>query len=185
MIKVDLWEIVKSLFTTQGGHILLLLLALFVVLATVSAIIGQKRVRRYEYAVKNSVMSASENEFYNILLDIVQGQYFVFPQVHLDAFLDYKVRGQSWIGAWKHINQKSVDFLICDLDSRKPLLAIELDDRSHEREARIERDEEVGYIFEDAHLLLLRFKNQREYNLEEIRQRVFERIPAKQPTTVQ
>ncbi|MBI5530009.1 MAG: DUF2726 domain-containing protein [Candidatus Doudnabacteria bacterium] len=180
MIKINFWEIITSLFTTQGGHMLLLLFALLVVMAILSAIIGQKRARKYEYRVKNSVMTASENEFYSILLNLVDGQYFVFPQVHLDAFLDYKIRGQSWIGAWKHINQKSVDFLICDLESRKPLLAVELDDRSHDRENRIERDEEVGCIFKNANLSLLRIKNQREYNIEEIKQQLFELILDKQ-----
>ncbi|HVY67765.1 MAG TPA: DUF2726 domain-containing protein, partial [Patescibacteria group bacterium] len=170
MIKINLWDLGKLFFTTQMGHLFLVCIFIAIVLFILIEFLESGHKKGYKYEIKDSVMSSAENEFYNLLLNIVQGQYFVFPQVHLETFLEHKISGQSWIGALRHINQKSVDFLICDLESRKPLLAIELDDRSHEREDRIERDQMVKYIFEGAHFPLLRFKCQREYNIEEIKQ---------------
>ncbi|MDM5002678.1 DUF2726 domain-containing protein (plasmid) [Escherichia coli] len=42
---------------------------------------------------------------------------------------------------------KHVDYLLCDKTDLKPLLAIELDDKSHQREDRIARDKLVDGIF--------------------------------------
>ena len=85
-------------------------------------------------------MTPSENEFFDVLLKIVNSQYYVFPQIHLSSILDHKINGQSWKGAWGSIQQKSVDFTICDTRSRLPILVIELDDMTHDRDDRKLRD---------------------------------------------
>lgn len=121
-------------------------------------------------------MTQSERKFFEVLLVSVENQYHVFPQVHLDVILNNKVRnGQNWFGAFRHINEKSVDFVICDKAYIKPLLAIELDDRTHEREDRKERDGEVERILSEAGMPLLRFKGG-EHPEEEIKRLVFEKL---------
>ena len=55
------------------------------------------------------------------------------------------------------MDRKSVDFVFCDKDYCRPLLAIELDDYSHNREDRKIRDAEVERILQQAQLPLLRF----------------------------
>jgi hypothetical protein len=50
----------------------------------------------------------------------------------------------------------------------KPVLAIELDDNSHKRRDRVERDVFVNQIFEDARLPLLRIKTREAYNTREL-----------------
>ena len=51
----------------------------------------------------------------------------------------------------------------------KPRLGIELDDASHERRDRQERDEFVEAVFKAAGLPLLRMPARRAYNLNEVR----------------
>jgi very-short-patch-repair endonuclease len=56
--------------------------------------------------------------------------------------------------ARNRIDRKHVDFVICDAATMRPLLAIELDDASHERADRIARDAFVDRVFETAGLPL-------------------------------
>lgn len=115
--------------------------------------------KAYKYTAKTKLMSATEANFFMKLSKTVQERYYVFPQVHLSALLDHKIKGQSWKPAFSHINSKSVDYVLCDKANLRPIYAIELDDKSHERSDRQERDMEVERIFNEAKLPLVRFQN--------------------------
>lgn len=117
-------------------------------------------------------MTRAEFEFFEVLLSIAKNDYHVFPQVHFDAILNHKVVGQNWFGAFRHINEKSVDFLICDKSNARPLLAIELDDKSHKRSDRHERDIEVERIFKDAGLPLFRLESPGRFAPGELAQKI-------------
>ena len=113
----------------------------------------------YSYAAKSFMMTQTESEFFLKLDHVVSERYRVFPQVHLSALLDHKVKGQDWKFAFRHINGKSVDFVLCDKETLRPTYAIELDDLTHEQSDRRKRDLEVERIFKEANLPLVRFKN--------------------------
>gem|GEM_PF-1210971 len=111
----------------------------------------------YHYHRREYFMTKTEHEFFDIL-DLSFGQYYyIFPQVHLSTIFSEKIVSQNWTGARNHIDKKSVDFVFCDKQNISPLLAIELDDITHEREDRISRDEEVERIFKEANVPLLRY----------------------------
>jgi len=118
----------------------------------------------YQYKRKEYFITKPEHELYDLLVQLFGFKYYIFPQVRLSTLLDEKVRGQNWRGAWSHINRKSVDFVFCDKANIKPLLALELDDASHEKEERIERDEEVERILKDAQLPLIRIENHGQFD---------------------
>lgn len=113
----------------------------------------------YAYSAKKSLMSKTEADFFIKLEHAVNERYYVFPQVHLSALLDHKVEGQEWRYAFRHINGKSVDYVLCDRSTLAPVYAIELDDFTHKRSDRIERDNEVERIFREAQLPLVRFND--------------------------
>lgn len=136
----------------------------------------EKKKLLYKYKRKDFLITKKENEFFNILTEILNNEYYIFPQVHLDAILDYKVVGQNWKAAFRHINEKSVDFVICDKAYLKPLLAIELDDKSHEREDRIERDINVERIFMEVDMPILRIQNSVSLNKEEVKNLLLEKL---------
>lgn len=137
----------------------------------VSAVPGKEKPK-YLYRRKQFFMTRAEHEFYKTLLEAVGQDYFVFAQVHLPTILDHTVRGQNWHAALAHINRKSVDFVICDKAYISPKLAIELDDRSHERPDRQERDQKVEKILENAGVPLLRLKNRASFNPNELKEEV-------------
>jgi very-short-patch-repair endonuclease len=113
----------------------------------------------YSYTAKSSLMSKTESDFFVKLERAVSERYYVFPQVHLSAILDHRVKGQEWKYAFRHINGKSVDYVLCSRATLKPTYAIELDDYTHDKPDRRERDSEVERIFEAANLPLVRFRN--------------------------
>ena len=135
-----------------------------------------KKKSLFKYQKKEFFMTRAEHEFYNILINIVGHEYYIFPQAHLSTIVDNKIVGQNWKAAFSHINGKSVDFVLCDKAYIAPRLAIELDDRSHEKEDRKERDTEVERILEEAGLPLLRFENHGLFNEIEIKEKILKSL---------
>lgn len=148
-----------------------------VIVVAVEVLKGQKTndekgPNQYQYKQKNFFMSRAEHECFDAILKAVGNEYHIFPQVHLSSIVDNKVTGQNWKGAFKHISQKSVDFVLCDKAYISPKLAIELDDKTHERPDRIERDVEVERILKDAGLTLLRLENNGGFNPQAIAEQI-------------
>jgi very-short-patch-repair endonuclease len=140
----------------------LVVLALILVKAVLSSSSKTKKVFKnnvYKYSAKSSVMTKTESDFFLKLEKVVGERYFVFPQVHLSSLLDHRIKGQEWVYAFRHINGKSVDYVLCDRHTLQPTYAIELDDHTHNQNDRKKRDAEVERIFDEANLPLVRFKN--------------------------
>ncbi len=131
----------------------------------------QKEAVFYKYLSKDHLMTRSESDFFNMLNEAVGEKYYVFPQVHLSAVLEHKVKGQNWQAAFRHINGKSVDYVLCDKVTLKPVYAVELDDKTHEYTDRQERDKEVERIFAGANLTLVRFEDYKLLDKKAITQR--------------
>lgn len=155
------------------------------VIITILGVIGTKtskqttsskpRVGEYTYAKKEHIITQHELAFYQALHEAVSG-CIIIPQAHLSIFLNHKVRGQNWSRAFSRINGKSVDFLICTNDMR-PLLAIELDDITHSRPDRQQRDAFVNTVITNAHIPLLRFTASG-WNTDTIKQQVTQALHA-------
>ena len=127
---------------------------------------------KYRYNRKNFFLTRAEHECYDALVEAVGTEYRIFAQVHLPTLVDHTVRGQDWRAALAHINRKSVDFVLCDKAYLSPKLAIELDDKSHERSDRQERDREVERILREAGVPLLRLENHGNFNPSELAQKI-------------
>lgn len=153
-----------------------IVIALVIVLAVLKAVVeggeGEKEKPKYNYTRKQFFLTRAEHECYDALIAAVGSEYHVFAQVHLPTILDNKVKGQDWRAALAHINRKSVDFVLCDKAYISPKLAIELDDKSHERPDRQERDIEVERILEVAGVPLLRLENHGAFNIQELTEKI-------------
>jgi hypothetical protein len=95
-------------------------------------------------------------DFYQVLQTAVSDWAIVLIKVNLgDLFYastgDY---GQN-MAYRNRIARKHVDFLLCDPETVRPLLAIELDDSSHNRSDRKERDRFVDGVFAAVRLPLV------------------------------
>ena len=135
--------------------------------------------RDYPYVKKPSIMSRNEQAFYRALLRAAGQEYDVFGMVRIADLLEVEsgtAKRQSW---QNRINCKHIDFVLCDQDSQEPILAIEVDDRSHQRRDRQERDYFVDRAFEAADLPLLRIQATRNYSAKELRKAISETLQTK------
>lgn len=138
------------------------LVALFLIIASILGVRESKTrgsVSKYIYRAKASMMSQREAVFFKTLTEIFNQKGYVIPQVHLSALLDHKIKGQNWKNAFRHINGKSVDFVLLSKETLQPICAIELDDYTHNRADRITRDSEVERIFREAKIPLARLQS--------------------------
>ena len=129
---------------------------------------------KYNYKRKNFFLTRAEHECFDALVSAVGNEYLIFAQVHLPTLIDNKVVGQNWRAAFRHINGKSVDFVLCDKAYISPKLAIELDDKTHEQLERQERDIEVERILKEAGVPLLRLENHGKFNSDQLALKVKE-----------
>ncbi len=80
----------------------------------------------------------------------------VFAKVRLADLLKTPVGTERWQMWQNMIQQKHVDFVVCAGEELRPIAAVELDDSSHDRAGRGDRDEFVDAAFEAAGLPLRR-----------------------------
>jgi len=119
------------------------------------------------YRLRDDFLSPAEFSSYKVLLSLVGARLTIQSKVRLaDVF--FVARPNENAGFFNRIAQKHLDFLVCDSVTMKPLFGIELDDSSHKRNDRQERDEFVENVCQVAGLPLLRVPVQREYNSREI-----------------
>lgn len=120
------------------------------------------------YKRRDYLMTAAERSFYGVLCDVVDGQLHVFPKIRLLDLLYLPKGTENRQGHMNRVMSKHVDFVLCDLQNVKPQLVIELDDSSHEREDRKERDAFVDRALEAASLPILHIAAKHTYAPKEL-----------------
>jgi hypothetical protein len=124
-------------------------------------------VEVFPYRLRDDFLSPAEFSFYRILSSVIGSERIIQSKVRL-ADIFFVARPNENAKYFNKITAKHLDFLICDANSMKPMLGIELDDASHQKSDRIERDEFVDQVFQAANLPLLHVPNQRSYSTREI-----------------
>lgn len=119
------------------------------------------------YRLRDDFLSAAEKSFYRVLLNAIGNRVTICPKVNL-ADLFFVVRANENQGYRNKIDRKHIDFLLCDPATMTPRCGIELDDSSHARRDRRERDDFVDQVFQVAGLPLVRVPAQSAYNPNEL-----------------
>jgi hypothetical protein len=134
---------------------LIFLLAILVVLAVLASILkkrGAKHPVEVAYQARQELFSPAERSFFGVLEQAVAGSYRVLGKVRLGDLVQ-PAKGLSTgkrTGAWNRIHQKHVDFVLCQPDTLAVAGVVELDDASHRRKDRAERDEFVDKALSTA-----------------------------------
>ena len=123
------------------------------------------------YRLRDDFLSPAEFSFYKVLSSVVGPQVTIQSKVRM-ADIFFVARPNENRSYFGKISQKHLDFLVCDSITMKPVFGVELDDSSHNRNSRQERDEFIESVCEAAGLPLLRFPAQRDYDAREIALRV-------------
>jgi uncharacterized protein DUF2726 len=116
-----------------------------------------------QYKLTQSLFTASEAAFYVALLLAAGQRYVVFAKVRLADLCQDLDRWADTV-AFNQVSSKHVDFVLCDATTFRPVLAVELDDRSHLRATRRTRDALVDRIFRTMGLGVYRQWVRRSYD---------------------
>jgi very-short-patch-repair endonuclease len=105
---------------------------------------------------KDYLLTRAERSFYEVLQRVAGDNMQVFAKVRL-ADLVWLPKGTQ--NRQAHLNRvlsKHIDFVLCHRETVSPVLAIELDDSSHNMSYRQSRDAVVNDILHSAGLPILR-----------------------------
>ena len=158
------------------GLLVLILLAGFLGSMTFVVALGTQSSRRIDfhcepktdvlpYSRQNYFFSAAERSFYEILRRLTP-EHTIFAKVRL-ADVVYVKGTVSRQAHLNRIDRKHLDFVVCD-KNLAPVLAIELDDASHDRLDRRARDKFVDEVLAAASLPVIHVRTRRGYVLDEI-----------------
>ncbi len=134
-------------------------------------------VEKLPYKKKEYLFTNAEKSFYGVIKLILKDDpYSIFAKVRLCDLLYLPTGTDKRNIYWNKIKSKHIDFVICDDNHIKPVLAIELDDSSHNNSNRIERDTFVNKALRDAGLNIIRVKARNTYNMNELSQQIYSYI---------
>jgi very-short-patch-repair endonuclease len=143
-------------------------LAVFIALILLFRMYGAERPMPYQK--RDALVTKSELRFYRSLTKAAQDEFELFTMVRIADILQVdpeQPNKRKWLNP---ILAKHVDFVICDQQTLQPLVCIELDDPSHNRPERQERDIFLNRAFASAGLPLLRIPTQNNYHAKELRE---------------
>jgi hypothetical protein len=126
------------------------------------------------YQRRGELFTPAERVFYEQLAEAVGDRYEIFGKVRLADVIEPRegLDKSERQGALNRITSKHLDFVLAIPGSMIIVCAIELDDASHRRQDRIDRDEFVDGALAYADVPLIRFEVQPMYSIEEIRDSV-------------
>lgn len=124
-----------------------------------------------KFTKKEYLLTPNEFKFYKLLKQITDKlEVNLFCQVAL-----YEIINTTDFMEFNKIKSKSIDFVITEKNC-KIKLCIELDDETHKKQSRIERDNFINELFEKTNTKLLRIKTQNFYNIEELENKIREAL---------
>lgn len=143
-----------------------------VLLLAVVASKANKGKPELQYRLLPELLSKAELGFYGPLVQAVNiYDVTVFSKVRIaDVLAPVKNSDRKiWQRAFNAISSKHFDFVVCSNKDSKILLAVELDDKSHNTQKAQKRDRIVNSACDTAGLPLLRFKAKGGYVVADIR----------------
>lgn len=111
------------------------------------------------YSLNKFFFTKHENSFYKELLPLsIEYNLAIFPKVRIIDFIkvDSNNERQKW---FNKISSKHVDFLLCSNDYYNPKIIIELDDYTHDKPNRIERDKFIDNVAKSAGIPILHIRS--------------------------
>ena len=121
------------------------------------------------HRLREEFLSTAELSFYEVLKAAAGERATLNAKVGLNDLFWVKSDDPSRFRIYTNkIDRKHVDFLLCDPKTMRPLVGIELDDKSHQRLDRQARDQFVDQVFAAAGLPILHVPARKSYVAAEI-----------------
>lgn len=145
--------------------LVVVIFAVFLAVSFTSKKKKEKSVKHEQNAVltfkKRLLLTETEADFYAVLSPLVPAGFVLLPKVGLWAIVHNEQRA-----GWSKISQKQVDFVLFKNGRLpEPVLAIELDDNSHNRKSTKKRDTDKDSILQSAGIACFRVPVQKNYDV--------------------
>lgn len=132
--------------------------------------------RKARYKSQRFLFTKTEWHFAQTLQDAIQSDWLMMGKVRIADLLAVerhpKVSKSDWFRAFTKISSKHIDYVLVSPKTGIIECCIELDDPSHNRKDRIERDVFVNAAFEQAGLPLLRIPTEKHYDALALRKQI-------------
>lgn len=117
----------------------------------------EKPFQKFPYKRRN-FLTQNELSYFKKIEDEYKDKYYIIPQVSISSIVDVDLPKNfyAYKGYRSKIDKKTIDFVLFNKETFQPEIAIELDDSSHFRKDRQERDEFVNKLFEQVGIRLER-----------------------------
>lgn len=144
----------------------------------------RNREPAFPYEQADALLTPAEKVFFAILQQAVGEDFSLFAKVRLADLIVVRrgLRSKFRMRAFNRICGKHIDFVLCDPDAYAVLAAIELDDRSHERRARRQRDIFIDGALAAAGIPVLHVAAQRRYSGTKLREQILACLETSGPT---
>jgi hypothetical protein len=109
----------------------------------------------FPYRRTPSLLTETELGFYKALRDVIGHRYAVMAKVRLIDLCANLEKRENFV-AFSQVVSKHVDFVLCDPEDLRPVLIVELDDPSHFRPDRRQRDKFLDEVSHTIGVRLLR-----------------------------
>ena len=162
---IDVRAVVHSLASPAG------LTAVAAVAVVVLAAWAARGRLDLPYVAAPALLTPAERAFFAVLRQVVGKDLLLFAKVRLGDILQIEegVAGKRRFAAFGRISSKHADFVLCDARTFAVVGVVELDDRSHQRPDRRERDRFFDAALAVASIPVLRVPARRTYDARELR----------------
>lgn len=147
------------------------LIILAIIAAVLKNLIPKGKGQALPYEKQPSLFTPAERSFLGVLEQAVGSEFRIMGKVRLGDIVKVKsgLDNKARQSAFNRIQSKHVDFIACDPNDLSIQFAVELDDKSHEREDRQDRDAFVDNVMEAAGIPIIHFQARRAYVVQEVK----------------
>ncbi len=119
------------------------------------------------YRVQETVLAADQRSLYHALTLIVAQRALLLTKVKLSALLS-PAAGQAQRVAYTHLDRYTVDFVLCDRSTTRPLLIVLQEQKSAANCARSTPNDAIERLAGSAGLPVLRFTQESAYRMDKL-----------------
>ncbi len=133
-------------------------------------VINRLKKNEVKFFVVRKLLSKAEENFYWHLIKVLSSKYQISYKVRVADVINHRCSNRkAWLREFNKLSQKHFDFVVSDGRTLEVAFAVELDDSSHDRKKRKERDQYLNKICQEAGLKLIRIRARGRYKDDEIR----------------
>lgn len=155
-----------------GIVVVLVVLAVGALILVSSNLVSSKKTPAptFPYQREAHLFSPAERSFLGVLEQAVGDQYRIMGKARLADVIKVRsgMNGKGRQSALNRIQSKHLDFVVCHAKDLAVQYVVELDDQSHDRVKRQDRDEFVDQALQAAGVPIFHFSVKRSYAVAEV-----------------